>query len=709
MTTQIINVPLMDKANTGKPEPVQSNSKKSAQKEGTELDHSSHSSEGGASGDLRHPTARFGETLKKKIAQDQGAVQMDGTLMSHKTVGQLLKGPIQDLVPENSEPGKGKSATAPLGQGKGKPLQDKKQVQAQSDILPSESINAEDLLADTGPPPQTQAKTGVAPGAKTEGIKAVELERSTPELMPVAFGADSPTLPVQKGTGLLKVESTSPVPVPAKPRPGKDLKVLPPATASGPQEAASQMLRFPQGKSPVQLAQPDSKPSEVQGIAGPVVAQSVSKTVEIESITGGVAAKEVSMPVDKQSITRGVAAKEVSMPVDKQSITGVATAQGVAQSSRVQDTDAMATAPSAEKTGVRQAADVQKRVNPSSPNTQAQEGEVKLQLQSIPANPEAPRVDQQTRAVLQGRSVAQSAELKDQGINARHSPRQAGAEVFQNAAQHSGLKTPKQGDAGVSGLAAEQRPETAAAPSSGQLSDARRFIKETPKPKSVKVQSGPPMDGVTASKAPTAMLPNEGQVNPVNHTLPGNSQVSILETDVSNPAEIKPSSLFDGTTVLKDTSSSVSGQILESIHSSLQQGQNRLTIALNPPELGRVLVRFEEQDNQLIGVLEVSQKQTRAEIEQALPQLLQSLQDSGVQVKRLDVMLNDQPGQGHAKDQTWNDSSGPNSEQQNQQERENRSGSNTGYNRQGSESKRSDAYEPEGSRLTGNNAVNMLA
>jgi hypothetical protein len=82
-----------------------------------------------------------------------------------------------------------------------------------------------------------------------------------------------------------------------------------------------------------------------------------------------------------------------------------------------------------------------------------------------------------------------------------------------------------------------------------------------------------------------------------------------------------------------------------------------------------------------------------------------------VQVKRLDVMLNNQPDQGHTKDQAWNDSSGPNSEQQNQQGRESRPGADTGtgYDRQGPEGKRSDAYEPEGSMLSGNNAINMLA
>jgi hypothetical protein len=54
------------------------------------------------------------------------------------------------------------------------------------------------------------------------------------------------------------------------------------------------------------------------------------------------------------------------------------------------------------------------------------------------------------------------------------------------------------------------------------------------------------------------------------------------------------------------------------------------------------LIRFEQQEGSLIGLLEVDNRATAADIEQSLPQIIQNLQDSGVQVKRLNVMLNDQ-------------------------------------------------------------------
>ena len=88
---------------------------------------------------------------------------------------------------------------------------------------------------------------------------------------------------------------------------------------------------------------------------------------------------------------------------------------------------------------------------------------------------------------------------------------------------------------------------------------------------------------------------------------------------------------------------SVGQQILESIQSSLQQGSRQIIIRLNPPELGEVSVKFQEQEDQITGLLEVSKLQTRYDIEQALPQIIRNLQDSGIQVRRFEVVVADQP------------------------------------------------------------------
>ncbi|MBC8470095.1 MAG: flagellar hook-length control protein FliK [Planctomycetes bacterium] len=124
--------------------------------------------------------------------------------------------------------------------------------------------------------------------------------------------------------------------------------------------------------------------------------------------------------------------------------------------------------------------------------------------------------------------------------------------------------------------------------------------------------------------------------------LPPNSAEGTKTVEL--PSQTSPNTISTG----------VGQQIQESVRSSFsQQGQNQqITIQLNPPELGKVLIKFQEQDNQITGLLEVSKTQTRIEIEQAIPQIIRGLQDSGIQIKRLDVVLSQggQPDQGALRD-----------------------------------------------------------
>ena len=90
--------------------------------------------------------------------------------------------------------------------------------------------------------------------------------------------------------------------------------------------------------------------------------------------------------------------------------------------------------------------------------------------------------------------------------------------------------------------------------------------------------------------------------------------------------------------------------IFESVQTSIsQQSTDRqITVSLNPPELGKVLIRFQQQEAELTGLMEVNKAQTRFEIEQALPQIIRNLADCGIQIKRLEVTLSNeqQTGQG---------------------------------------------------------------
>jgi len=88
---------------------------------------------------------------------------------------------------------------------------------------------------------------------------------------------------------------------------------------------------------------------------------------------------------------------------------------------------------------------------------------------------------------------------------------------------------------------------------------------------------------------------------------------------------------------------SVGEQILDSVQAAAVRADKQVTVRLNPPELGSVTVRFQEDKGQITGVLEVSKDQTRHEVEQALPQVVRGLQEAGVLVRRLEVVVGDQP------------------------------------------------------------------
>ncbi len=85
----------------------------------------------------------------------------------------------------------------------------------------------------------------------------------------------------------------------------------------------------------------------------------------------------------------------------------------------------------------------------------------------------------------------------------------------------------------------------------------------------------------------------------------------------------------------------VNEQITSSINNAVKDGQNEITVALNPPELGKVHIQLQEQNGELTGTLRFSKAETKLEIEQLMPQLIKDLQASGVTVKKIAVVQTD--------------------------------------------------------------------
>jgi len=124
-----------------------------------------------------------------------------------------------------------------------------------------------------------------------------------------------------------------------------------------------------------------------------------------------------------------------------------------------------------------------------------------------------------------------------------------------------------------------------------------------------------------------------------------NSEPRYIETinaDTDDSAEkgadvsktLQPNqTLFD-----KEVFDKVGEQLQASISNSVRQGDSEITVRLNPPELGQVVIKLQQQNGQVTGSLEFSKAETKAEVQQLLPQLVRNLQDSGIAVRKLDVV-----------------------------------------------------------------------
>jgi hypothetical protein len=171
--------------------------------------------------------------------------------------------------------------------------------------------------------------------------------------------------------------------------------------------------------------------------------------------------------------------------------------------------------------------------------------------------------------------------------------------------------------------------------------------------KSETVVSGP-----TVGREP--MQSGSQLASPGNPQDASNVHVAPFPAQAGEAAPLSPHSMAEtqagaGGGPAEDVAQSVGEQILDSMRASLDRGDNELVVRLHPPELGMVLVRFRENGEQISGLLEVSRSDTRHEIEQVLPPVLRSLQDAGIPMEKLEVVLSGQAERDLARGQPQQD------------------------------------------------------
>lgn len=99
----------------------------------------------------------------------------------------------------------------------------------------------------------------------------------------------------------------------------------------------------------------------------------------------------------------------------------------------------------------------------------------------------------------------------------------------------------------------------------------------------------------------------------------------------------------------------VGEQIIDSVAANLRGVDQEIRIMLNPPELGRVRIQFQQRGEEIVGWLQVEKAQTRYEVERGLPQIVAALQQNGVLIKRVEVTQNSFNDTGEHKNNTSDD------------------------------------------------------
>ena len=81
----------------------------------------------------------------------------------------------------------------------------------------------------------------------------------------------------------------------------------------------------------------------------------------------------------------------------------------------------------------------------------------------------------------------------------------------------------------------------------------------------------------------------------------------------------------------------VSKEITDTIRSSVITEDKQISIRLNPQELGEIRISFKSEQDQITGIIEVSKPELKQVIQSMLPGLVNDIQNSGVDVKKVTV------------------------------------------------------------------------
>ncbi len=79
-------------------------------------------------------------------------------------------------------------------------------------------------------------------------------------------------------------------------------------------------------------------------------------------------------------------------------------------------------------------------------------------------------------------------------------------------------------------------------------------------------------------------------------------------------------------------------QVLNAIPTTITGSAQQIRVSLSPEELGAVRITFRQQDEQIEGLIEIQNNEVRKDIEKSIPQIAAALAESGVTVRRIEIV-----------------------------------------------------------------------
>jgi len=153
-------------------------------------------------------------------------------------------------------------------------------------------------------------------------------------------------------------------------------------------------------------------------------------------------------------------------------------------------------------------------------------------------------------------------------------------------------------------------------------------------------------ENASTSSEPKAAIPEPG---PVTENTPAREVVTVSPVSRSEQPLVQRSGNTQLNTQVDTVEDNhrVADQVIRSARFISRDGINRVTVALDPPELGEVTIRLESKGNIISGEITVESRQVHEIVHNRLADLRLALTEQGIQVERLDVSVDQrgEPGQ----------------------------------------------------------------